>query len=282
MPAEALAQLLMDNEQVSDLLKQSADEMSLATTIVNQAFASSNLGLGVERALAKQISVAQGLRELSKTLSVSNHRLARAVRQGVMANHQLAAAVEQEQGARAAALHDRLTGLPNRALFNDRLEHGIAQATPHQGTLAVMFLDLNKFKRINDTHGHDVGDAVLKIIARRLTEITRVEDTVSRHGGDEFLYLLTQVKEAEDFAKIAGKILLSIREPCAVKARGEAVKLSIEASIGIAIFPNDGATAAELIRSADGAMYRAKNQQSGYVFAQQASAQIVCGSRQTD
>lgn len=281
MLAEALAQLLEQIEQVNDLLKKSADELSSFTTATMRVLAATDPLRGIELVLAKNLTVANGLRELSKTLTVSNQTLAREVSEAVMPGHQLAAALEQESAARTAALHDRLTGLPNRVLFKDPLEHGIAQATRHQWTLAVMFVDLDKFKSVNDTHGHTVGDATLQIIARRLTEITRVEDTVSRHGGDEFLYLLTQVDEADDFAKIAGKILKSIKAPCAVRVNGQAINLSIEASIGISIFPKDGATADALIQSADGAMYRAKGSKFGYVFAQQPSAQAMCGNQQT-
>ncbi|HWS03745.1 MAG TPA: GGDEF domain-containing protein [Gammaproteobacteria bacterium] len=133
---------------------------------------------------------------------------------------QLAAVTEQGEVDRHTALHDALTGLPNRALFNDRLEHGLAQAERHGWTLAVMFLDLDRFKIINDTHGHDIGDSVLRIIAERLKENTRSDDTVSRLGGDEFLYLLMEVPNEEDVTLIAQKLIKSIQAPCNVVKSG--------------------------------------------------------------
>jgi diguanylate cyclase (GGDEF)-like protein len=180
---------------------------------------------------------------------------------------QLAAITEQEEAARYAAFHDVLTGLPNRALFDDRLAHGLAQAKRHGWTLAVMFVDLNKFKSVNDTHGHEAGDVVLQTTARRLTKSTRGDDTVSRHGGDEFLYLLTELHNEHDIAMIAEKIIRAIEVPIDVKVGDVHITSSIGASIGISTYPKNGATAPVLIKSADEAMYRAKQSQSGYAFA---------------
>ena len=185
-----------------------------------------------------------------------------------MVDHQMAAAMEQEEGARYAALHDVLTGLPNRALFNDRLEHGIAQAKRHGWTLAMMFVDLDQFKRINDTYGHDAGDVVLQTTAQRLKESTRGDDTVSRQGGDEFLYLLTEIHDEKDIAMIAEKVIQTIQVPCNVRIRGLNINPSIGASIGISMFPKNGTTADTLIRRADEAMYRAKQNKCRYLFAQ--------------
>jgi diguanylate cyclase (GGDEF)-like protein len=165
-------------------------------------------------------------------------------------------------------LHDQLTGLPNRLLFKDRLEHGIAQAKRHQWILAVMFLDLDNFKTINDTYGHPAGDVVLQTVATRIARNARNEDTVSRHGGDEFLYLLTSLHEQKDVAMIAAKILKAIQAPCEVCVGDVIINLCPEVSIGISVFPKDGATAEALIRNADESMYRAKEQKSGVAFAQ--------------
>jgi diguanylate cyclase (GGDEF)-like protein len=184
-----------------------------------------------------------------------------------MVDYQLAAAIEQKDAADNAAFHDALTGLPNRALFNDRLEHGIAQAKRHGGSLAVMFVDLDKFKSVNDTHGHEAGDMVLKTAARRLKEHSRDGDTVGRIGGDEFLILLSEIQDEKDPATIAEKIIKAIEVPCDVSVRDLKISPSIGASIGIAIFPQDGATAEALISRADGAMYLAKKSKSGYLFA---------------
>jgi diguanylate cyclase (GGDEF)-like protein len=134
--------------------------------------------------------------------------------------------------------------------------------------LAVMFLDLDDFKDINDSHGHDAGDSVLQTIALRLKNNTRGDDTVSRHGGDEFLYLLTQIRDEKHIASIAEKIITAIQAPCDISVRGLNLRLSIKTSVGISVFPKDGATADALIKSADLAMYRAKQSKSGYSFAQ--------------
>jgi two-component system cell cycle response regulator len=152
------------------------------------------------------------------------------------------------------ALHDSMTGLPNRELFDDRLTHAIVLAKRHAWTLAVMFLDLNRFKYINDTHGHTVGDAVLKEVAKRLLQHTRNEDTVCRNGGDEFLFLLMNPQGSENIERIAGNLMKAIAQPIDM---GE-LQSVVEASIGIAVYPDNGATGEQLIKHADTAMYRAK------------------------
>jgi diguanylate cyclase (GGDEF)-like protein/PAS domain S-box-containing protein len=179
---------------------------------------------------------------------------------------QLAHSIEQGEAGRRAALHDPLTGLPNRSLFNDRLEHGLAQARRHGWTLAVMFLDLDGFKQVNDTHGHDVGDVVLRTIAGRLKHHTRSDDTICRFGGDEFVYLLMEVADGPAAGTIADHLLRVTREPCAVAVRGLELSLSLHASIGIALFPRDGENPEALIASADQAMYVAKRTHAGYAF----------------
>jgi diguanylate cyclase (GGDEF)-like protein len=133
---------------------------------------------------------------------------------------------------------------------------------------------------VNDTYGHDAGDIVLQTAARRLRENTRGDDTVSRHGGDEFLYMLTEAPDQASLAMIAQKILEAIKAPSDVKVRDLDIALSIGASIGIAIFPKDGATADVLIKSADSAMYRAKQSKSGYAFDRRTSLRPMCASAQ--
>ena len=159
-------------------------------------------------------------------------------------------------------LHDSTTGLPNRVLFDDRLTHAIALAKRHTWILAVMFLDLDRFKSINDTHGHAVGDGVLKEVAKRLLQHTRDEDTVCRNGGDEFLYLLMNPQGRENIDRIADVLLKTIGQPIDM---GDLQPVT-NASIGIAIYPKNGATGEQLIRNADTAMYRAKKLSRGFVF----------------
>jgi diguanylate cyclase (GGDEF)-like protein len=178
----------------------------------------------------------------------------------------LTAAQLEAHAAHARSLHDSLTGLPNRELFDDRLTKAISLANRHAWTLAVMFLDLDDFKNINDVHGHAVGDAVLRKIAERLRERVRQEDTVCRNGGDEFLYLLMNPGGQENLERIAHSMSSGIAQPVAV---GE-FEFTVKLSIGIAIYPGDGYSGKDLIANADAAMYRAKRHPRGVVlFAQQ-------------
>jgi diguanylate cyclase (GGDEF)-like protein len=163
-----------------------------------------------------------------------------------------------DQMARSSQ-RDALTDTPNRALMLDRLENAISLARRHVTRLAVMFLDLDQFKQINDSLGHAIGDQVLQQVARRLESIVRASDTVSRHGGDEFLVLIGEVSKASDAAVIAAKILAVLTAPCRV---GDHL-LRLSASLGIATYPDDGEDAASLISRADAAMYRSKRRRLG-------------------
>lgn len=153
------------------------------------------------------------------------------------------------------AEHDALTDLPNRLLLNDRLARAIALARRYGRRLAVLFLDCDHFKRINDTLGHAIGDQALRSVAKRLTTCVRESDTVSRHGGDEFLILLSELDHPEDAEAIAQKIVSSIAEPHHVSGH----ELQLTASIGIALYPEDGQDTQSLVMRADTAMYYAKN-----------------------
>jgi diguanylate cyclase (GGDEF)-like protein len=163
------------------------------------------------------------------------------------------AARELNAASRSAEL-DALTELPNRVLLLDRFSHAIAVAKRRRARLALLFLDLNNFKQINDTLGHAVGDQVLKLAAQCLASSVREADTVSRHGGDEFLILLTELSQASDAILIADKVIAALGAPSRV---GDHV-LRLTASIGISIYPDDGEDADTLIDRADAAMYRAK------------------------
>ena len=268
MTGKFLTQVLGQSEHVHELLEQSAEELSSVNAGIQHELANNDALPGIKRALAKNQAVACKLQDALGGLTGVHQALQIEIRDRTMVDHQLAAAVEQEEGSRNAALHDHLTGLPNRVLFIDRLEHGIAQAIRHRWILAVMFVDLNDFKSINDTYGHHAGDAVLRNVATRLAHNARNDDTVSRYGGDEFLYLLTPLHEQKDIAMIAAKILKAIHAPCDVRVGDVIVNLCLEASIGISMFPKDGDSAAELINRADEAMYGAKENKSGFAFAQ--------------
>ena len=158
-----------------------------------------------------------------------------------------------EQEIEFKAYHDSLTHLPNRTLFLDRLHLALAQARRTEAVLAVLFLDLDNMKAINDTFGHATGDHVLQAVAKRLTAALRTGDTVARVGGDEFLILLT-VSDAAEAEAIARKLLTRISDPLSI----DLDELHLTTSIGVALFPADGLDAETLIRHADGAMYRVK------------------------
>ncbi|MBT0961463.1 two-component system response regulator [Denitromonas iodatirespirans] len=152
------------------------------------------------------------------------------------------------------AHHDPLTDLPNRMLLNARLNHAIEHATRSGTALAVLFVDLDRFKNINDVYGHPFGDQLLRQVAERLRACVRLDDTVARLGGDEFVVLLEDVKEPYGAVLVAEKIQLSLNQPFAIEMREQFVT----ASIGISLFPRDGQEAADLIRNADAAMYQVK------------------------
>jgi diguanylate cyclase (GGDEF)-like protein len=149
---------------------------------------------------------------------------------------------------------DLLTDTPNRALMLDRLQNAIASAMRRGTRLAVIFLDLDHFKQVNDTLGHAIGDEVLRLVARRLEAVVRNADTVSRHSGDEFLVLLEDVVDAADALPVVGRMLAAVGAPSRIAGH----ELNLAASLGVALYPEDGTEAATLIASADAAMYRAK------------------------
>ena len=153
------------------------------------------------------------------------------------------------------AYYDTLTGLPNRSLFNDRLSVALGHASRHRYKLAILFLDIDRFKQINDSLGHTVGDRLLKIVSTRIRSAIREEDTVARFGGDEFTVLIHIIGKIEDAGKIAQKILDALKTPITIDERD----FVVTSSIGISVYPLDGADGETLIRNADTAMYRAKD-----------------------
>jgi diguanylate cyclase (GGDEF)-like protein/PAS domain S-box-containing protein len=153
-----------------------------------------------------------------------------------------------------SAQHDFLTGLPNRMLLNDRVSQAIVLAHRHMKKVAVLFLDLDGFKHINDSLGHPIGDKLLQSIAKRLVDCGRSSDTVSRQGGDEFVVLLSEVEQSDDAAITARRMLQAVAEPHSIGQHD----LHVTASIGLSIYPDDGLDAETLIKNADTAMYQAK------------------------
>ncbi len=182
---------------------------------------------------------------------------------GVIAMGTIMAILEDQREATATAnsqvehlaYYDTLTGLPNRSLFSDRLAVALTHATRHHYKLAILFLDVDRFKQINDSLGHTTGDRLLRIVASRIRSAVREEDTVARFGGDEFTVLIHIIGKIEDAGKIAQKILESLKAPITIDER----EFVVTSSVGISIYPIDGTDGETLIRNADTAMYRSKD-----------------------
>ena len=161
---------------------------------------------------------------------------------------------QAEEAVKFMAMHDALTRLPNRAMFNERLAGAIAQAQRHQRSLAVLFIDLDRFKLINDTLGHEAGDYVLGEAAQRLTDNLRGGDTVARLGGDEFVVLLEEVADPVYVGSVSQKLIAALAAPFVIGGR----EYRVTASIGVSTYPGDGEDPETLLKNADSAMYRAK------------------------
>ena len=275
----ALDLALEQSHEVKAKVETCADDLATANEIVKEQIAGGTTLLSARETLLAGTTVeskvqecADDLHEVTVTLAqgiddLAQTEIALTESREILADTQAALVISQEEGrdARRRALHDSMTGLPNRDLFDDRLLNAISLAQRHDWTLAVMFLDLDGFKEINDTHGHAAGDSVLKEVARRLSLRSRDEDTMCRNGGDEFLYLLVNPQGKDNIERIAGLVCASIAEPIAV----DGGPFVVNASIGIAVYPGDGATGEELIKSADTAMYRAKKHERGCEFFDQ-------------
>ncbi|PTR17688.1 diguanylate cyclase (GGDEF)-like protein [Nitrosospira sp. Nsp2] len=233
---------LAQSESVEEKVQECADELHE----VNQVLAE---GIGDRNEINRE------LKKMGRKLAATQHMLSHA--QDV-----LAVAEEAAEQASQRTLRDFVTGIPNRELFNDRLEQAIALAQRGGWILGVMFIDLDRFKAINDTHGHAVGDRVLQAVAQRLDEQVRSGDTICRWGGDEFLYLLVNPQSAGNIEGVARKVLDRISEILII----DDLTLSIEPSIGIAVYPSNGRTSQELLVNADAAMYRAKKMKTGFNF----------------
>ncbi len=212
--------------------------------------------IGVKQDITRQYHTEQDLREARDTLESMvksrTRKLADTVRQledEISERKKIAAELD------FLANHDALTGLPSLRLCKDRLEHSLAEARRKRQMSAVMFLDLDGFKDINDHHGHEIGDLVLKATADRIKDEIRETDTVARIGGDEFVIILSSLPEIPIAERIAGNLIRQIALPL----RMGSVDIVVSASIGIALYPDHGASAEELIRSADQAMYRVKH-----------------------
>jgi len=224
---------------------------------------------GVGRSQANLLACVAGLDRLQTALKHESDRRRQLEREIFDVHAALAQARAElvgtqagERRARHQALHDGLTSLPNRSFFGERLEHALSDVRPDGAGLAVLYLDLDGFKAINDAHGHDAGDEVLRIVAARLTRAVRAGDVVSRLGGDEFACLLADLMGPEQLNHVARKLFDTVSAPMTLGT----LTIIVRPSIGVAIYPADGASAMALLKNADAAMYRAKRSRSGHAF----------------
>ncbi len=195
-------------------------------------------------------------------MATSLQRLVVAVEREMRLAAERSAKRKAERALAHQALHDSLTDLPNRVLFHDRLQQAVLSSTRHGWSLALLMMDLDHFKHVNDTLGHQAGDVLLQQVAQRLRKLMRNTDTVARLGGDEFAIVLPGARVANDALTAAEKVQRAVETPFLID--GET--LLVGTSIGIAQWPEHGAEIPELIRHADEAMYQAKRGRSGYVL----------------
>lgn len=263
----ALHRALGQSEQVKEKVQEAAQDLSDVNAVLKDDVVAGVPLVKVRRALDKSVAVEIKVQEAAEELMAVNNALSEEiVSRDALENRlsQVDAALLRSrtaaERARHRALHDAVTELPNATLFADRLTHAIDQARRHRWRFAVMFMDLDGFKQINDTHGHDVGDRVLQHVATCLNSFVRGGDSVARRGGDEFLVLMLEVQDDESATAFAAKLVARVGEECEI----EGVKISPRASIGIALFPDDGENATELLKCADIAMYAAKREHLGF------------------
>jgi diguanylate cyclase (GGDEF)-like protein len=206
-----------------------------------------------DESLAVQ-ALQQGAQDYLIKGQIETRGLLRALRYAIERKTMESAALAMARQMAHSAEHDFLTGLPNRMLLNDRIGRAIALAARHTKKVAVLFLDLDGFKHINDSLGHPTGDKLLQSIAKRLMDCIRGSDSVSRQGGDEFVVLLLEIEHAEDAAVTARRMLEAVARPHCIDQHD----LHVTASIGVSVYPDDGLDADTLIKNADTAMYQAK------------------------
>ncbi|MEO8799079.1 MAG: GGDEF domain-containing protein [Polyangiaceae bacterium] len=261
-----LSRALDQSEQVHHKVKKAGIDLSSVNAVLKHEIADGSPVAKVERALTKSENVEIKVQEAAHELAAVNDALAEEVDARRHLEHELSksdAALSESRSKqrqlRHDSIHDPLTSLPNITLFKDRLGNALAQAKRHTWQLAVLFMDLNGFKDVNDTHGHLVGDRILQRVGERLQTIVRAGDTVCRRSGDEFLLLMLEAKDEASVATFAAKIAQAIAAPYDV----DGIEITVTASIGIALYPQHGRSADDLLENADVAMYAAKHNKAG-------------------
>ncbi|HEX7991991.1 MAG TPA: diguanylate cyclase, partial [Stenotrophomonas sp.] len=255
--------------EVAEILSQEESTRQTPIIFVTATYADDvhrlkGYGFGAVDYMAKPLEATILLSKVQVFLELYRHRVALrdALSELSERNRQLEIEVEQrkqmEQEMRHLAMHDMLTGLPNRALFMDRLESAHHRAQRHGGMFALVYVDVDRFKAVNDTWGHGAGDAVLIELATRLRGALRENDTVARLGGDEFALVLEELDDINDAHRLMERVSESLLAPMHYQRDGEQLTLSIGASIGLAAYPADGAEVDALLHAADQAMYLTK------------------------
>ena len=263
-----LKRVLDQSEEIQESVKDAADQLSSVNLALKQEDKDNLPVQSIQEVVTQNEEIEQKLVKAADDLHHVNAELAKAVAERIEIESELvdkrhdlsevyaalSKSQSQEEDAIYIGLHDALTELPNRLLFEQRLDYGLIQAKRHGWKLAILFIDLDKFKDINDTYGHQIGDQVLMLVANRLKVFVRGEDMVSRWGGDEFVCILLNVNLEADVISLAEKIVAHIAE----EYEFDGIVLSISATIGIAIYPQDGETADVLFKNVDRAMYKSK------------------------
>lgn len=274
---------LEKNQDVREKIEDCAAELSIVNETVKKEMVAGITLQQAKKALAQSERVEDKVQDCACKLGEVNRVLAQeiddsnklnlefmeikgklAATENILSSTQDVLAIAQEvaEEAKRRSLWDVATGIPNRELFSDRLEQAIALARRNTWVLAVMFIDLDRFRLVNDTYGHATGDKVLRTVAHRLHRRVRSEDTLCRYGGDEFLYLLVNPKSVQNIQQIAAEVFECVAQPVII----EDLALTMVPSIGIAVYPHDGNTGLELVANADAAMYRAKKTKAGYTL----------------
>jgi diguanylate cyclase (GGDEF)-like protein len=281
--AAALVDALTHSAQIEARVEECADEISSISALLKEDITPQNALRDAEQALAQSEQVRQKIEQCAEELHSLNAALSQEMRERrkseralagmqvrligaqidvLEARSELTKVKDEKERARYFAFHDALTGLANGNLFCDRLEHALAHAKRHGAMLAVICIDVDKFRNINEAHSHYVGDRVLQAVAQRLQASVRAADTVSRKEGDQFLLLMENLAGETAAELIAQKMLRAISHTIDL----EGLQLTVSASIGVAVYPRDGETADALINNAESAVSDAKREIGGLAF----------------
>ena len=243
---EAIGQQLTEVFRIIDGVTRQASQNPLAMAVAENR----TVGLTINCVLIRRDGTEHAIEDSAAPI----HDRVGSTIGAVIVFHDVGVARAMAEEMTHAAQHDLVTGLPNRLLLNDRIDRAIASANRNRRLVAVMFLDLDRFKNVNDTLGHTIGDKLLQSVAKRLRLALRTSDTVSRQGGDEFIILLPDIADSDHVAQSAERVLETLRDPHVIEQQ----LVSIRGSIGISIYPEDGDNSGQLLENADKAMYHAK------------------------